>query len=264
MPSSIYSLPTRLRDGAGLVTGWLSIPDPLVAGHMAQEAFDCLVLDMQHGHYEFKTAALGIGQAALRGVPVIVRIPVGDYAMASRLLDAGAAGIIAPMINSVADARALVAYTKYQPLGERSWGPALALNMNGLPAAEQLKTANGLTLAIPMIETANAVAALDDILAVEGVGGVFLGPYDLSIALTQGGPMNAQHPAVISAMEKVVARCRVHGKAAMVMGATGERAAELIAMGFDLVAVGPDNILLREASRTAIATAKRGTQSATR
>ena len=254
--SKAATFASRLGEGAGLVTGWIGIPDPLVAGHLAQEVFDCIVLDMQHGQLEFNATVLGIAQVAARDLPAIVRIPVGAYSLASRLLDVGASGIIAPMINSVEDARQLVAFTKYQPLGERSWGPSVALGINRLPAPEYLKTANKITVAIPMIETASALAAIDDILAVDGIDGAFVGPYDLSIALT--GAINPTHPDVIKALETVLAACRKHGKAATVMGASGERARELIAQGYDMVAVGPDSIQLREGARAMINAARQG------
>lgn len=256
MGPGILSLPARLGGGSGLISAWVSMPDPIVVAHLAQEEFDCIVLDLQHGQMEFNAAVLAIAEAALRGIPVVVRVPVGGFALASRLLDVGAAGIIAPMINTVAEARALVAFTKYQPLGERSWSPALALALTGKPAADYLKAANTGTLAIPMIETASALAALDDILAVEGIGGVFLGPYDLSIALSGGAAINPLMPEVIDALGRVVERCRAHGKAALVMGGSGERARELIDMGFDLAAIGPDNIQLREGARAMLKAAR--------
>lgn len=256
MQNGPLSLAGRLGGGSGLLTGWIGMPDPLVAGHMAQEAFDCLVLDMQHGHLEFNAAVLSIAQVALRGLPAIVRIPVGEFALASRLLDAGAAGIIAPMINSVEEARNLVSFTKYPPLGERSWGPAIALGLHRMGPPDYLKSANKSTLTIPMIETAGALAAIDDILAVDGIDGVFVGPYDLSIALSSGAGINPLHPDVLKALEKALAACRARSKAALVMAGSGERARELIAMGFDMIAVGPDNVQLREGARSMLTIAR--------
>lgn len=256
MGPRVLSLPSRLGGGSGLITAWVSMPDPIVVAHLAQEAFDCIVLDLQHGQMEFNAAVLAISQAGLRGLPVIVRVPVGGFALASRLLDVGAAGIIAPMISTVDEARELVAFTKYQPLGERSWSPALALALTGKSAPDYLSSANTGTLAIPMIETASALAVLDDILAVEGVGGVFLGPYDLSIALSEGRAMNPLMPEVLAALSRVVECCRARNKFALVMAGSGERARELIELGFDLVAVGPDNAQLREGARNMLKAAR--------
>ncbi len=99
---------------------------------MCREGFDCAVLDMQHGALDYACAMQGIANCALAGKPAIVRIPVGEFTTASRVLDGGAAGIIAPMVNSVADARQLAAFTKFPPMGERSWGPHKALALTGL------------------------------------------------------------------------------------------------------------------------------------
>jgi 4-hydroxy-2-oxoheptanedioate aldolase len=105
-----------------------------------------------------------------------------------------------------------------------------------------------------MIETNAGLAVLDDILSVEGVDGIFVGPFDLSIALT--GSIQPSHPLIDEALAKILAACRARGKIATVMGATGQRAAELIAMGFDLVAVGPDHAHLREGARAALEAAR--------
>lgn len=244
----------RIGNGSGLLTGWIGLPDPLVAGHLAQEQFDALVLDMQHGHIEFNDAVLSIAQAALHGVPVLIRIAVGGYANAARLLDSGAAGIIAPMINSADDARAFVDFVKYSPLGSRSWAAQLALDLNHISADDYLKTANRTTLALAMIETRQGLAALDDILNVPGIDGVFVGPFDLSIALT--GAIQPTHPDVEAAIDRVLAACRQRHKLATIMGATGERARKLIDKGYDLVAIGPDHAHLREGARQALLLAR--------
>ena len=135
-----------------------------------------------------------ISSVALAGKPTIVRVPVGEFALASRLLDAGASGILAPMINSGEDARRLVEFVKFPPLGQRSWGPRAALTLSGLDGPAYLKAANAMTQAIAMIETRAALDALDEILGVEGVDGVFVGPSDLSIALSGGLSDRAARP----------------------------------------------------------------------
>lgn len=236
------SLAQRIGGGSGLLTGWVGIPDPLVAGLIAREDVDAVTLDMQHGAIDLASAIRAIPHVVVAEKPVIVRIPVGDFATASRLLDAGASGIIAPMVNSVADARALVQFTKFPPVGQRSWGPALALNMSGLSPSDYLAKANGLTKTLAMIETREAMAALDDILAVDGIDGVLVGPSDLSIALSNGGHIDAGHADVWAALRDVVARCRQHGRIAAVFAASGERAHELRKMGYDLVALSTDSL----------------------
>ena len=159
----------KRRENGGMISGWVGIPDAMLVNHLAQEDFDTLVLDMQHGMWDMASAANGIAHVRLAGKPAIARIPVGDFASASRLLDAGASAIIAPMINSADDARALVKATKYPPLGERSWGPSLALNHFAISAEDYLQSANSLTVTIAMVETRTALDAIDEILAVDGI-----------------------------------------------------------------------------------------------
>ncbi|QFY62650.1 hydroxyacid aldolase (plasmid) [Rhizobium grahamii] len=250
---------TRIRngDGGGMISAWIGVPDPLFVSHLAQEAFDAVVLDMQHGVWDVVPAANGIAQGRLAGKPVLVRIPVGEFSLASRLLDAGASGIIAPMINSVADAEAFVKYAKYPPLGERSWGPTLAMNHMKLPASDYLASANEKTVAIAMIETRPALDAADEILRVDGIDGIFIGPSDLSIALSNGAKLAPDTPEMDAVLKHLVARCRAHGKFACVFGSNGERAGELLKMGFDFVIAGADTQQLRSGAASAIAAARK-------
>jgi len=256
--TTIDGFATRIRSGeGGLISAWIGIPDPLFVNHLAQEAFDAVVLDMQHGVWDIGSAAVGIGQGRLAGKPVLARIPVGDFASASRLLDAGASGIIAPMINSASDAEALAKATKYPPLGERSWGPTLAMNHTGLSATEYLATANQKTVAIAMIETRAALDAADEIMRVDGIDGIFVGPSDLSIALSDGAKLAPDTAQVDGVLKHLIARCRAHGKFACVFGSNGERAGELLKMGFDFVIAGADTQQLRSGAASAIAAARR-------
>ena len=175
----------------------------------------------------------------------------------ARLLDAGASGITAPMITSAEDAQAFVKTTKYPPLGDRSWGPSLALNHTGLSADDYLKNANALTVAIAMVETRAALEAIDDILGVAGIDGIFIGPSDLSIALSNGDQVAPNAAEIDSAMQHAVSRCRAHGKFACAFAGDGERAGELLKFGFDLVIAGAETAQLRSGARRAINAARR-------
>ena len=142
---------------------------------------------MQHGLLDTGSVMTGIGAIALAGKPAVVRIALGDDATASRALDMGAEAVIAPMVNSVEDARALAAATKYPPVGERSWGPTRAMTLaRHRAAAQYLENANRTCFTFAMIETVRALDALDAILAVDGIDGVFVGPFDLSVSLSAG------------------------------------------------------------------------------
>lgn len=247
----------RKREKGGMISAWVGIPDPLLVNHLAQEAFDAVVLDMQHGMWDLPSAAAAVGHVRVTGRPALARIPVGDFASASRLLDAGASGIIAPMINSAEDAKALVKTTKYPPLGERSWGPSLALNHTGLSADAYLKSANEITVTIAMVETRAALNAIDDILGVAGIDGIFIGPSDLSIALSDGDQVAPNAAEIDSALAHSLSRCRAHGKLACVFAGDGERAGEMLKLGFDFVIAGAETSQLRAGARNAINAARR-------
>ena len=250
------ALAERILKEGGLITGWATIPDPLVAAHLAQEDLDAVCLDMQHGHFDIRSAILAIAAILMAGKPAIVRVPVRDFATASRVLDSGASGIIAPMINSVEDAKLLVEYTKFPPLGGRSWGPAFALAHNGYTPADYLKVANDKTVVLAMIETREALAALDDILAVDGIDGVFVGPTDLSLSLANGTNVDATRKDVDEQLDYVAARCKAHNKAVSAFAIPNSKARDLIKRGFNLIAIGTDAIQLRQSTKELLAAAR--------
>ncbi len=256
MLDAIAALSRRLAKGEALALGWSGIPDPLIADLLLRAGCDAVLLDMQHGGWTYASANAGITASVAAGKPCLVRIPVGDFPLVSRLFDAGAAGVVAPMINSVADARAFAAFAKLPPQGERSWGPARALALTGLPADRYLAEANRLHLAIAMIETRAALAALDGILDTDGIDGVLVGPSDLSIALSDGARMNPDAPEVDAALTQVAAACKARGKIASAFCHDGKRAADLARRGFGLVSVGNDQILLRQAAVAELARAR--------
>jgi 4-hydroxy-2-oxoheptanedioate aldolase len=131
------------------------------------------------------------------------------------------------------------------------------MNLSGLKPGEYLAQANGLTTTLAMIETREAMAALDDILAVPGIDGVLVGPSDLSIALSNGGHVDAGHADVWKALDHTVARCRAHNKASAVFSMDGKRAQELLRRGFNLVALSNDVIQLRAGVRTMVEDARK-------
>src|SRR5215475_15316222 len=186
MPDT-FTLARRLKAGETVYTGWCGLPYPMLPEIIAREGFPAVTLDSQHGLWD--TAAIVAGVAAVRqgGAAPIVRVPVGGFASISRALDFGAEGIIAPMINTQADARALAAYAKFPPIGERSWGPHRAMMLGGIADMNvYLAEANNLTVTLAMVETRTALSNLDAIAGTPGIDGLFLGPSDLSIALSDG------------------------------------------------------------------------------
>jgi 4-hydroxy-2-oxoheptanedioate aldolase len=211
---------------------------------------------MQHGAIDFAAAMRAVPLIAAAGKPALVRIPVGDFASASRFLDAGVSGVIAPMINSVEDARRLAGFTKFPPVGERSWGPQGALALSGLQPAAYFQRANDLTVTFAMVETREALDIIDSILAVPGIDGVFIGPSDLSIALSGGQELNPTGAEVEQALDHALARAKAAGKLAAVYAASGSRAAELARKEFHFISIASDTAMLRAGAQEALAAAR--------
>ena len=247
-----------LAENGQALCGWVTMNEPAVAESLAREAFDAIVLDMQHGAIDFDGATRSILRIALAGKPTIARVPIGAFALASQLMDSGACGILAPMIDSGEDARRLVEAVKFPPLGQRSWGPRAALPLSGLDVSAYLKGANAMTQAIAMIETRAALDALDEILSVEGLDGVYVGPSDLSIALSNGASLEPRGVAVMSEAGRVVERAKAHGKYAAMFCFDGADARAMLALGFRLCTISSDQTLLRAAARSELAAARAG------
>src|ERR1700691_967028 len=206
MAIDAFTLARRLRAGETIFSGWCSLPYPIVAETVGREGFPAVTLEGQHGLWDVSSLLTGIAAVRQGGSAPIVRVPVGDFALVSRALDFGAEGIIAPMINTAADARAFAAAAKFPPVGERSWGPHRAMTLGGVPdMATYLREANDHVITLAVIETRTALENLEAILATPGIDGLFLGPSDLSIALSGGkslDPLSAEVEREIDRMVK--------------------------------------------------------------
>ncbi|MHA1523545.1 MAG: HpcH/HpaI aldolase family protein, partial [Alphaproteobacteria bacterium] len=164
---------------------WLSIPSGFVAEALAADAWTGAFIDCQHGLIGYQDMVAMITAVAGQGKPAMVRVPVGDQGAIGRALDAGAAGVVCPMIESRDEAIAFVREAKYPPIGRRSWGPARPRTL--LPGDTYgPESGNEYVLAAAMVETGVAIEALDEILSVPGLDAVFVGPNDLSLSLTGG------------------------------------------------------------------------------
>ena len=225
------------REGAAVV-GWLSIPSAFSAEVMAHQGFDCLVIDMQHGVIDYQ-AAVGM-LAAISTTPVVplARVPWNEPAYVMKILDAGVYGIICPMINSRVEAEALVRACKYPPRGDRSFGPVRASLYAG---ADYVDHANDQLVVLPMIETAEALKNLDEILSTPGVDGVYVGPSDLSLALGCKPRLDQTDPPVVEAQQKIVAACKRHGVVAGILNATSGYALKMIEAGYQFVTLASDS-----------------------
>ena len=252
--SHALSLKTRLADNGGksVFTAWCQWPGEWHALALVRAGFAGVLADMQHGMADYP-AMLAMVQAVGRagGVPM-VRPPLDDFGMVARALDAGASVIIMPMINSVDDARRLVDVAKFPPLASRSMGPKGALELWQMQPQEYLSAANELTCLLPMVETRQALDNLDAILAVDGIDGVFVGPFDLSINLSGGKVAGANDPDVKAALPVIVAATKRAGKISGIYASGHDEAAHFAGLGFNLVSAAGDAHVLAAGARVVL------------
>src|ERR1700744_3862135 len=147
-----FTLARRLHAGETVHSGWCGLPYPLIAETLARDGFSALTIESQHGLWDVSSILHGIAAVRQGGAAPIVRVPLNDFALVSRALDFGAEGIIAPMINTAADAKAFAAAAKFPPLGERSWGPHRAMTLGGVSdMATFLREANDHVITLAMV-----------------------------------------------------------------------------------------------------------------
>jgi 4-hydroxy-2-oxoheptanedioate aldolase len=251
--SDSFKLARTLRANEQIFSGWCGLAVPLLAEVIAREGMRAVTIDMQHGLWDIGSTVDAIAGIRHGGAAPVVRVPLGDFATASRALDFGAEGIISPMINTAADARAVVSATKFPPLGERSWGPHRATMLAGIAdQKEYLAAANELTLAFAMIETRTALENLTAIAETPGIDALFLGPADLSIALSNGATVDPMSPMVDRELDRIAEAARKAGK---ILGAychTAERAVVLAGRGVQFLPVGSDLGFLRGGTAAAL------------
>jgi 4-hydroxy-2-oxoheptanedioate aldolase len=248
-----FSLARRLRAGETIFSGWCGLPYPLVAETIGRDGFPAVTLDGQHGLWDLNAILSTIAAIRQGGAAPVVRVPVGEFATVSRVLDFGAEGIIAPMINTAADAHALAAAAKYPPIGERSWGPHRATTLAGLSdQSVYLREANDHVITLAMIETRTALANLDAIVDTPGVDGLFLGPSDLSIALSDGSKLDPMSEDVDRELDRILAATQRAGKVPGAYCHTADRAAALAKRGVRFLAVMSDLAFLRAGTAAAM------------
>ena len=245
--------------GEAVVNGWLSIPASFSAEVMAHQGFDSLTIDMQHGVIDYQTAVTLLQAISTTSVMPLARVPWNDPGRLMKILDAGVYGVICPMINTRAQAEALVGACKYPPRGFRSWGPVRASIYAGADYGDR---ANADIVVMPMIETAEAVQNLDEILSVPGVDAIYVGPSDLSLALGCKPRLDQTDPPVVEAQLKIVEACKRHGVVAGIHNNTAAYALKMIAAGYQFVTLASDSRFLASKAAEEVAVVRKSGASA--
>jgi 2-dehydro-3-deoxyglucarate aldolase/4-hydroxy-2-oxoheptanedioate aldolase len=247
------ALARAVRGGETTLGTFLGTASAITAEVCAATGFDWLLLDLEHGAGGEEQVRDVVPAAGAYGVPTVVRVETDARIRMGRVLDNGAAGIMLPRIESAGQVTEALAHLRFPPRGDRGVATYNRACRFGLdPGA--LDRADEEILVIAQIESAAAVAAVDEIAAVDGVDVLFIGPRDLSHDL--GVPGDTTAPAFVEALDTVLAACRRHGKAGGLLVNDGAAAAHRLAQGWACVAIGSDSTLLAAAARSAISTAR--------
>ena len=235
---------SRWMSGEPAVSAWLSIGNSYSAEIIAASGVDAILVDLQHGMIDVQTMIVMLQAISATPATPLVRTGSLEPALIMKALDAGAYGIICPMIESVDEARQFVGATLYPPEGIRSFGPARGLLYGG---PDYFEHANRQILRLAMIETIEGLAAVHDICGVEHLDGIFIGPNDLCLALGRKPVADPADPEVVSAINRCLEAAKSSGKHIGIFCVSGESAAHRIAQGFDFVVPGSDANLLKSA-----------------
>ena len=240
-------------DGGHAVNGWLAIANSFSAEMMAHENFDSLTVDMQHGMVDFQAAVSMLQSISTRDVTPLARVPWNDPASIMKILDAGAYGIVCPMINNREECERFVGACRYVPRGYRSFGPARGLLYGG---GDYAQAANDTIISFAMIETAEALAKLDEIMTVEELDAIYIGPADLAISLGHPPAAVPEIPEVLSAIDDILAAAKRNDVVAGIHCGSGKMANEMYKKGFQFCTLMNDARLMSSGAKTEIAAAR--------
>jgi 4-hydroxy-2-oxoheptanedioate aldolase len=247
------------QQGAAL-GGWLTVPSSVSAEIMAHCGFDWVCVDMQHGLIDYAGMVPMLQGISSTDTVPLVRVPWNEPGIIGKCLDAGAWGVIVPMVNSRREAEAAVAACRYAPVGHRSFGP---LRANYYAGFDYFSRANQEVACIVMVETRAAVDQVDEIVSVPGVDAVYVGPADLSVTLGLAPAPDHPDPVFTDALDRVLEACRRHGVVPGIAG-NAETAVRRVEQGFQLVEVASDARLLGVGAGAALAHVRPTTGPATR
>lgn len=231
-----------MKGGLGLgrpaLNGWSMVPSPVAVEAYAKLGWDSVTLDLQHGWWDYSTAVVAL--AVLQGLRItsLVRVPTNEPGVIGRMLDAGAAGIICPMVNTVEGARRLVQAGAYPPIGERSCGPIRGMPF---PPPPDFHAEGGQrVLLLPQIETIRSVEEVEGILNVPGIEGIYVGPGDLGQSMGLPATLDREEPELLGIYEKLATAAARRGLVAGIHNHGADYARRMIDLGYGLVTVGSD------------------------
>ncbi|WP_109465321.1 aldolase/citrate lyase family protein [Albibacillus kandeliae] len=247
MAAPINTFKQRLLAGETLIGCWLATGEDYVAEIMGTAGFDWLVIDGEHSPNDLRSIRAQLTALAASGSEPVVRVPLGETWMIKQVLDVGARTVLVPMVETAEQARQLVRDCRYPPEGVRGVGSALGRATMFNSVKDYVATANAQICLLVQVESRNGLEHLDEILAVEGVDGVFIGPADLATDMGHAG--NSEAAEVKAAIHGAITRIAAAGKAPGILAMAEAPIQRHIDSGARFVAVGADVVLLSTAAR---------------
>lgn len=225
---------------------WSAIPSSFSVELVASAGFDYVCVDQQHGLVDYASMVPMLQAIGAAGAAPVTRVLSNDPFRIMKALDAGALGVIVPLVNNADEAERAVAACRYPPHGDRSYGPIRAATVIGSRDPEDLA---GEVLCIVMVETRKGLEKVEEIAAVPGLDGIYVGPADLALSLGLPPTTTVTEPEHVKAVSQVKEACQRRGIAAGIQASSGECARKYAEAGFDMVTVATDAALLRDAAR---------------
>ena len=219
---------------------------------MAAQGYDSITIDVQHGALDYSSVLPMFQAMRASGAVLMARVPWLEPGIIMKVLDAGAYGVICPMVNNAEQAAEFVSYLRYPPQGQRSFGPT---RVSFAAGANYGAEANGEILAFAMIETAQGMDNLDAIAATPGLDGIYVGPADLTLGMMQGRlapAFDREEPEMIAALQRIASACKEHGIRAALHCGTADYAVRAIGWGFEMTTVAGDSRLLAAAAAASV------------
>ncbi|MDE0110996.1 MAG: aldolase/citrate lyase family protein [Albidovulum sp.] len=249
-------IPNKLKilwgEGRPVINGWLSIPCGFSAEVMAEQGYDSLTVDTQHGVIDYPDAVAMLQAMRSSGVVPLARVPWLEPGAIMKALDAGAYGVVCPMINNRKQAEELVSSCRYPPLGMRSFGPTRA-NISAGPG--YASSANDEIICLAMVETAEAIANIEEIVSTPGLDAIYIGPADLTLGIANGRippGFDSENEEVVSAIKMILDAAKSAGIRAGLHCGSPEYAAMAVGWGFDLVTILNDARILAAGAKQSV------------
>lgn len=245
----------RMEKGLPVIGTFFELGSATAMECIGMTGMDFVIIDTEHGPFDVESTMGFIRAAELRNIEPLVRVKDHTRASVLKMLDVGAMGLIIPNIETVDQVKKLVEYGKYYPVGRRGFAPTRCGGYGFVEHAvenmdEYFSLANNETMIIPQCETKGCLDNIEEIVSIEGVDGIFVGPYDLSISL--GIPMQFSNPILVSAIDRILKVCKDAGKFSFIFSGSIDLAKKYLKDGFDAVTYGLDTGILVNAYRDCV------------